>query len=153
MAKFLRRALGGKDRQPADLITGLIGPEKKKGGWSVSWVTDGAAPPSLHAPTLTQAADQAAAAVAALYAAAPPIPDAELQLAICPWNYRDGPMFDIDGHPGSLTAHDIQGSDLTVNGATLEDLVAAVEHMPDIPSDDSMFRWVRQITSLRGTSQ
>jgi hypothetical protein len=152
MSKLLRRALGGKDRQPAALITGVIGPAEKNGGWSVSWAGDGAWPPNLHAPTLTQAAGQAAAAVAALYTAAPPIPGAELQLAIYPWNYRGGPMFDIDGHPGSFTAHDIQGSDLTVYGATLEDLASAVEHMPDIPADDSMFRWIRQITSLHGTS-
>jgi hypothetical protein len=125
MSKLLRRALGGKDRQPAALITGVIGPAEKNGGWSVSWAGDGAWPP---------------------------IPGAELQLAIYPWNYRGGPMFDIDGHPGSFTAHDIQGSDLTVYGATLEDLASAVEHMPDIPADDSMFRWIRQITSLHGTS-
>jgi len=148
MSKLLRRALVGKDRRPAALITGAVGPEEKKGGWSVVWAGDGAWPPRVYAPTLTQVADQAGSAVAALYALAPPIPGAELQLAIYPWSYDGGPVFDIDGHSGSFTARDIQGSDLTVNGATLEDLVAAVEHMPDIPAGHSMFRWIRQIASL-----
>ena len=97
-------------------------------------------------------ADQAASAVAALYARTSPIAGAELQLAIYPWTYDGGPdggpIFDIDGYPGSFTARDIQGSDRMVNGATLEDLVAAVEHMPDIPIGHSMFRWIRQIASL-----
>ena len=72
----------------------------------------------------------------------------ELQLAIYPWGYQRGPIFDISGHAGALTARDIQGSERSVSGATLEDLVAAVRQIPDLPADDSMFRWVRQVASL-----
>lgn len=95
---------------------------------------------------------QGAAAVAALYAQQPPVPDAELQLAIYPWGYQGGPIFDISGHAGALTALDIQGSERSVSGATLEDLVAAVRQIPDLPADDSMFRWVRQVASLPAAS-
>ena len=62
--------------------------------------------------------------------------------------YQGGPIFDISGHAGALTAQDIQGSERSVSGATLEDLVAAVRQIPDLPADDSMFRWVRQVASL-----
>ena len=151
MGSLLRRLLGGEERQPAALITGIVGADPK-GGWSVAWAGDGLWPPRLHAAALTQAADQAAAAVATLYAQHPPVPDAELQLAIYPWRYQGGPMFDISGHAGGLTARDIQGSERSVSGATLEDLVAAVRQIPDLPVDDSMFRWVRQVTSLPAAS-
>ena len=151
MASLLRRLLGGKQRQPAALITGVVG-EDRKGGWSVTWAGDGLWPPDVHAASLTQAADQGAAAVAALYAQQPPVPDAELQLAIYPWRYQGGPIFDISGHAGVLTARDIQGSERSVSGATLEDLVAAARQIPDLPADDSMFRWVRQVASLPAAS-
>lgn len=147
MGKLLRRLLAPNDRPPGPLITAVAGPDKK-GGWSVSWVGDGAQPPSIHAASLTQAAEQAASAAAALYAQYPPVAGAELQLGIYPWRYEGGPMFDITGQAGALTARDIQGSDRSVSGATLEDLVEAVRQMTDIPRDDSMFRWVRQIASL-----
>jgi hypothetical protein len=146
MSKLLRRLLAGKGQQPGSLITGVIGPDKK-GGWSVSWAGDGAWPPRIQAESLTQAADQAASAVAALYAGHPPVADAELLLAIYPWGYESGPMFDITGHAGDLTAHDVQGSGRSVSGATLEDLVKAARQMPGVPGD-SMFRWIRQIASL-----
>ena len=147
MASLLRRLLGGKERQPAALITGVIGPDPN-GGWSVTWAGDGLWPSGVHASSLTQAADQAAAAVAALYAQHPPVADAELQLAIHPWEYKGGPMFDISGQAGGLTARDIQGSERSVSGKTLEDLVAAVRGLPDLPAEDSMFRWVRAVASL-----
>jgi hypothetical protein len=133
MSKLLRRVMTWWELPTDDLITGVVGPEKK-GGWSAFWIGDGACPRRVKAPTLTQVADQAASAVAALYARTSPIPGAELALAIYPWTHDGGPIliFDIDGYPGSFTARDIQGSDRMVNGATLEDLVAAVEHMPDI---------------------
>jgi hypothetical protein len=147
MSKLLRRVLGGKERQPGAFITGLIGPAKK-GGWSVSWIGDGVWPPPVQAASLTQAAEQASAAVADLYARYPAVPGAELQFAIYPWDYKGGPIFDIAGSAGDFTARDIQGSDRSVAGATLEDLVDAVRRMADIPADDSMLRWTRQIASL-----
>jgi hypothetical protein len=147
MNRFVRRMLGAKERQPDALITGVVAPDKK-GGWLVSWAGDGVWPPDIYAASLTQAADQASSAVAALYARYPAVAGAELQLAVYPWRYRHGPMFDITGQAGALTARDIQGSDRSVVGETLEDLVEAVSQMADIPDGDSMLRWVRQIADL-----
>ncbi|HEX4059652.1 MAG TPA: hypothetical protein VHY58_01410 [Streptosporangiaceae bacterium] len=147
MAKLLGRLLGAKERQPADLITGVAGPGKK-GGWSVVWAGDGSWPPRVHAETLTQAADQAAEAVTALYAQVPPVDGANFQLAIYPWDYQGGPMFDVSGGAGAYTAHDIQGSDQSVSGATLEELVEAVHRLADVPDGGSMFRWIRQVATL-----
>lgn len=147
MAKFVGRLLRAKERQPASLITGLAGPDKKN-GWTVAWAGDGACPPRLHAATLTQAADQAAAAVATLYAGFPPVTGAEFQLAIYPWAYHSGPMFDVSGDAGAYTAHDIQGGGQSVSGATLEELVDAVRQLADVPDGDSMFRWIRQVATL-----
>jgi hypothetical protein len=146
MAKLLGR-LAGKERQPAALVTGVAGPDKK-GGWSVTWAGDGALPSRVQAETLTQAADEAASGVATLYARFPPVAGAELQLAIYPWGYKSGPMFDITGSAGAYTATDIQGSGLSVSGATLEELVEAVRGLAEAPAGDSMFRWVRQVASL-----
>jgi hypothetical protein len=148
MANALLRLLGGKKRRPATLITAVAGPDTDGGGWSISWAGEGVWPPRVRAGSLTEAADRAASAVAALYARYPPLPGAELQLAIYPWDYRGGPMFDITGQAGALRARDIQGSDRSVSGATLEDLVDAVRDMPGLPGDDSMFRWIRPVASL-----
>jgi hypothetical protein len=49
---------------------------------------------------------------------------------------------------GALTARDIQGRGRAVSGATLEDVVAAVRQMSDVPDGHAMFRWVRQVVSL-----
>jgi hypothetical protein len=144
---WLRRLLLGKAGRPADLITGVVGREKD-GGWSVFFISDGLEPADVRAWTLTEVGDAAAAAVAAAYAKHPPVEGAELQLAIYPWNYRGGAIFDIGGQPGSYSARDIQGSDASVQGATLEDLVSAVERMPGMTPDKAMFRWIRPIASL-----
>jgi hypothetical protein len=114
----------------------------------VSWAGDGVWPPDIHAASLTQAADQASSTVAALYAGYPVVAGAELQLAVYPWRYRRAPMFDITGQAGALTARDIQGSGRSVAGATLEDLVEAVWQTAEVPDDDSMLRWIRQIVDL-----
>lgn len=148
MGTLLRRLLAAKERRPAALLTGVAGPGKQ-GGWSVSWAGDGAHPPRIHAASLTEAAGQAASAVATLYARHPPVVGAELQLAIYPWGYHGGAMFDITGHAGAFTALDIQGSGRSVTGATLEDLVDAVRSITDIAQDDSMFRWIRQVAALQ----
>jgi hypothetical protein len=143
----MRRLLPGKERQPSELITAAVGPDKD-GGWMVTWAGDGIWPPRVAAGSLTETADQAEAAVAVLYADYPPVPGAELQFVFYPWRYKNGPIFDITGQSGSLTARDIQGSEKSVSGATLEDLVEAVSQLPGIPADDSMFRWVRKVSSL-----
>jgi hypothetical protein len=145
---WLRRLWLGKAGRPADLITGVVGREKD-GGWSVFFISEGLEPAEVRAWTLTEVTDQAAAVVASLYAKHPPVEGAELQLAIYPWEiYRGGPIFDISGERGSYTARDIQGSDVAVQGATLEDLVSTIEQMPDVPLTNSMFRWLRPIASL-----
>lgn len=129
------------------MITGVAGQEED-GGWSVFFLGDGLEPADVQAWTLTEVIDRAVAAVASLYARYPPVDGAELQFAIYPWHYEDGPMFDIQGSPGSYRARDNQGSDLAVQGATLEDLVAAIARMPEVPPDNSMLRWIRSIASL-----
>jgi hypothetical protein len=69
--------------------------------------------------------------------------------SIFPWDYDSGPIFDITGGPGAFTARDIQGLRReTVHGATLEDLVASVESMPEPAAGESMFRWVRSVSAL-----
>lgn len=147
MSPRLRRILGARERTPAALITAALNPDNN-GGWAVSWAGDGVLPRAIHCATLVQAVDEAATAVATLYGRYPPVPEAELQLAIFPSRYRGGAMFDIGGHPGAFSAHDIQGSDRTVAGATLEDLLQAVRKIDDIPEGHYMFRWVRPVASL-----
>jgi hypothetical protein len=132
-------------REVADLITATVA--QTGDGWLVLWWSDGAVPEKLTAPSLTEAVDQAASAAAALYATGQPIPGAELQLAIYPWEYEAGaPIFDISGGLGHFTARDIQGSERIIEGASLEDLVALAEQVPDGPT--SMFRWTRPVTAL-----
>lgn len=143
----MRRLLTGKEREPSALITAIVG-TAKNGGWSVTWTGDGAWPPRVQGATLNETTDQAVAAVAALYAGYPPVPGAELQFVLYPWGYKNGPIFDITGKAGALTARDIQGSEMSVSGATPEDLVEAVRQLAGVPEDDSMFRWVRKVSSL-----
>ena len=68
MSKLLRRVSGRKERTPGALLTGTVGPEKE-GGWSVVWAGEGAWPPRVYAPTLTEVVNQARSAAAALYRA------------------------------------------------------------------------------------
>jgi hypothetical protein len=142
----LRRFLGGRDRGPGDLITGVV--SSRADSWQVIWAGDGAQPASLRAPSLSDAAEQASAVVAELYASLPPNPAAELQLAIYPWEYRDGPIFDVSGSPGGFAARDLENSFPAVHGAALEDLVAAVEPMPGAGPGHCMFRWIRPVSAL-----
>src|SRR5260370_37974231 len=75
---------GMKKQEPAAMITGLVGPEKK-GGWSVQWVAEGARPQPIAAVTLTEAVDAAAAAVAEVYARDDPSAGCGMERAISPW--------------------------------------------------------------------
>jgi hypothetical protein len=144
---WLRRLLLGRPPRPAALITGVVG-HGEDGGWSVFFVSDGLEPADVRAWTLTDVTDAASAAVAALYAKHPPVDGAEFQLAIYPSDYRGGAILDITGQQGSFSARDIQGSDLAVRGATLEDLVTAVEQASGVRPNKAMFRWIRPIASL-----
>jgi hypothetical protein len=142
----MRRLLGGRERGPADLITGVV--SSRADDWQVIWAGDGAAPATLRAPSLSDAAERAASAVARLYASLPPNPAAELQLAIYPWEYRDGPIFDVSGSPGGFVAQDLDHELPAIYGAALEDLVAAVEPMPEAGPEHCMFRWIRPVSAL-----
>jgi hypothetical protein len=147
MRMLLRRLLLGKRGLPAALITAVTGRDQDS-GWSVFWVGDGVSPPSVDAPTLTEVVNQATSAVAALYARWEPIEGAVLQFAIYPSVYDGGPIFDIAARPDSLTARDIQGSNRIVHGITLEDLVTAIDLLPEVADGDAMLRWLRPIATL-----
>jgi hypothetical protein len=148
MSKW-RRLLGITERVPGNLLTAIVGPDNKRGNWDVTWVGDGGVEPDdLHAETLTEAVAHAAAAVAELYARYPPNPGAELQVAIYPWHYRSGPMYDISISSYGFNAHDLQDQAPPIEGATLEDLVAGAEHTLGTGIDDCMFRWIRPVASL-----
>jgi hypothetical protein len=136
---------GWRDPAPAGpqpgLITGLAGP--RKNGWSVTWVSAGRTPAPLHAPSLSLAATAASAAVASLFGPGTADAATGFQLAIYPWPYHGGPVFEITGAPGDFTArHDAA----SVHGATLEDLLAAAQRLP--AGHGAMFRWTRPVSAL-----
>jgi hypothetical protein len=133
---------------PGTLLTALVGPDSKRGGWDVAWDSEGVVPARVRAETLTEVVEMAAAAAAELYARYPPNPHAELQLAIFPWQYPGGPMYDISNGRDGFLGHDLQDEAADIAGATLEDLVAAAEHTPEAGVDHCMFRWVRPVASL-----
>jgi hypothetical protein len=110
------------------LLTGLIGP--RGSGWDVSWVGDGRLPRHLAAATLTEAVDQAAA-VLYLRHPASTAAAADFQVALFPYHYTKGPIFEITGGPAMFTAAENE-SDRVLRGATLEDLVAAAESARDL---------------------
>jgi hypothetical protein len=126
------------------LITGLAGP--RNGGWSVTWVCAGRVPDRIHAPTLSQAAVAASAAVTGLFASGAIAEATEFQLAIYPWPYHDGPIFEITCAAGGFTAQASNGGAASVHGATLEDLLTAAQRMPS--GHGAMFRWSRPVSTL-----
>jgi hypothetical protein len=130
-----------------DLLTGLIGP--RGSGWDVSWAGDGRLPGRLAAATLTEAADEAAVAVAALYLRRPAsaAAAADFQIALFPYRYTKGPIFEITGGPGMFTAAG-NDSGRVLRGATLEDLVAAAESAGDLRPGEYMFHWIRPVAAL-----
>jgi hypothetical protein len=148
IAPSLRRLWRGKAGRNAALITGVVGPDKE-GGWSAFFVSEGLELADVRGWTLTEVADNACAAVAALYAQYPAVEGAELQLAIYAWDYNGGPIFDVTGQSGQFVARDLQGSDLAVEGATLEDLLEAMTRLGPPSSPDSMLRWIQPIAALR----
>jgi len=128
------------------LLTALVGPNKA-GGWSITWVRDGKTPKRLSAPTLTASAKLAAAAAVELFADRSARNTAELQLAIYPGPYQSGPIWEITGSAGGLTAT-CAGSAITCNAATLEDLLTAIQGALDGDSADFMLHWTRPVTAL-----
>lgn len=129
-----------------DLLTALIGP--RRSGWDVTWVGDGRLPRHLAAATLTEAADQAAAAVVRHYLRHPASAvAAEFQIALYPHPYTNGPIFEISGGSGMFIA-DATESSTVLQGATLEDLVTAAESASDLRPGNYMFRWLRPVSAL-----
>ncbi len=119
--------------------------------WDVSWASDGRVPEDFKDHSLTTATDRAAAHVAAMYLGKPQAADAELQFAIYPWEGNPGKVIlDITIDANSLLARDIQGTDITFQGASLEELVQKGETMVPNPSA-AMFRWIRRVRDLQKT--
>lgn len=114
----------------------------RQDGWPVTWSGLGRTPGPLHAATLTAAADLA---LAAAERARPP-GTVILRTVIYPGRRRGGPWFDITGTAGDLTSSSIRDPGRAYRGATLEDLIAAIE--PSLPArpEGLRLRWTRQIT-------
>ncbi len=143
---FLSRKAASK-RKLTPLIGAVI--TREIDTWSVTWDNDGPQPGELRAQTLTEAANQAAGAIVARQAAHPLGQDAELQLAIYPWDYVDGPMFDITAGPSGFSATDMLGiARAPLQGSSLEDLVFAAGNLPDRRAAGAMLMWTRPVAEL-----
>lgn len=129
------------------LLTGVV--SERRGKWEVFWIAESTRyePQTFTAAGLTEAADQATTAALAKYVTGSHVPDAELQLAIYPWDYgKNAPMYDISGGPGEFRARDIQGSDREIAAESLEGLVVALCAEPS--GSAAMLRWVRPFAVL-----
>jgi hypothetical protein len=134
-----------------NLLTGVV--SERRGKWEVFWIAESTRyePRGFNAASLTEAADQATAAALAKYLTGSYVPDAELALAIYPWDYgKNAPMYDISGGPGEFRARDIQGSDREIAAESLEGLVAALSAEPS--GNAAMLRWVRPFADLPAES-
>jgi hypothetical protein len=140
-------ALLRRRRRVLGLLTGIIA--ERSGVWEIDWVGDGSREPrTSKAPGLTEAADQAATTALALWTVGPAFPDAELQLAIYPWNNygKMAPMYDITEQDGEYQAHDIVAGSPDIAAPTLEELVEQMALQPQ--GDQAMLRWVRRFADL-----
>jgi hypothetical protein len=113
----------GAPAADGELLTAVVSPGRR-GRWSVTWVRRGAAPRPFTAPTLTSAVEQADAAAAQWFQHRPATANARLELAIQPGPNGMGPVWEVAGSQGALTAYDLDGT--SVDGAAFEDLLAAV---------------------------
>jgi hypothetical protein len=113
----------GAPAADGELLTAVVSPGRR-GRWSVTWVRRGAAPRPVTAPTLTSAVEQADAAAAQWFQHRSATANARLELAIQPGPYGMGPVWEVTGSQGALTAYDLNGT--SVDGAAFEDLLAAV---------------------------
>jgi hypothetical protein len=139
-------AMFGRQAQALELLTAII--SERDGIWEIAWVGDGSRQPRrFEAASLTEATDQATTAALALWASGPQHPDAELQLAIYPWDYGDkAPMYDVTSGVGMFYASDLLGSGQRATAPTLEDLVTLIATQP--LGDQAMLRWVRKFADL-----
>jgi hypothetical protein len=56
-------------------------------------------------------------------------------------------ILDITTDADGLVARDIQGTEITIRGESLEDLVQKGETMVPNPNE-AMFRWIRRVAEL-----
>lgn len=141
---WFKRAFSG--RLP-NLVTCVV--EREGEDWEVVWASDGRVPANFKDHSLTAVADRAAASAAAMYSGQPEAATATLQFAIYPWKGNPGKViFDITPDAKGLVARDIQGTEITIRGASLEELVQKAETMVPNPSE-AMFRWIRRVSELQ----
>lgn len=140
---WLKRAFGPR---LDTLITCVV--DREGDTWDVVWVSGGRVPASLKDHSLNATADRAAASVAALYSGEAQAEKAELQFAIYPWKGNPGKVIlDITTGADGFVARDIQGTEIAIRGASLEDLVQKAETMVPNPGE-TMFRWIRRVSEL-----
>jgi hypothetical protein len=143
---WFKRAFGG--RLP-DLVTCVV--EREGDAWEVVWASEGRVPENFKDHSLTAVAGRAAASVAAMYSGESQAANAELQFAIYPWKGNPGKVIlDITPDAKGLVARDIQGTEITIQGTSLEELVQKAETMVPNPND-AMFRWIRRVSELQKT--
>lgn len=131
----------------SDLVTCVV--EREGESWNVSWASDGRVPVDFSDHTLTAAADRAAAQVARMYSGKPQAARAELQFAIYPWEGNPGKVIlDITTDANGLIARDIQGTEIAVQGTSLEMLIQKAETMVPDPKE-AMLRWIRRVSDLQ----
>jgi hypothetical protein len=134
----------GRKRGPDPLMTAVVGLDAQL-GWSVTFASYGVEPGEFWAASLTEAIDQAKRAVIDLYGRFPPVPDAEVQFAIYPWEYDAGPIYEVSLRGGQFVATDTTGESARVyRASSLEHLVAA---MTPYANDDTMLRWAWPVPS------
>jgi len=144
--RWFKEALSGR---LSNLVTCVV--EREGESWTVSWASEGNVPKSFSDHSLTAAADRAAAQVAAMYSRRAQSADPELQFAIYPWEGNPGKVIlDITTDAAGLVARDIQGTEIAVEGASLEELVQNGETMVPNPRK-AMFRWIRRVSELEKT--
>ena len=130
-----------------NLITCVV--DREGDTWDGVWISGGRVPASLKDHSLSAVADKAAASVAALYSGEAQAEKAELLFAIYPWEGNPGKVIlDVTSDGEGLVARDIQGTEITIRGASLEDLVQKAETMVPNPSE-TMLRWIRRVSELR----
>ena len=141
---WFKRAFSG--RLP-NLVTCVV--EREGDDWDVVWASDGRVPANFKGHSLTAVADRAVATVTAMYSGESQAANAELQFAIYPWKGSPGKVIlDITADANGLVARDIQGTEITIRGASLEELVQKAETMVPNPSE-AMFRWIRRVRELQ----
>lgn len=140
---WFKRAFSG--RLP-NLVTCVV--DRDGDEWEVVWASEGRAPDNFKDHSLTAIAGRAAASVAEMYSGDPQAASAELQFAIYPWKGNPGKVIlDITREAEGFVARDIQGTQIEIQGASLEDLVKKAETMVPNPSD-AMLRWIRRVSEL-----